>query len=129
MPQENYLYLTQTQHEEVSTGFLVQFRDAQLEKIASGQLDPNEPCGAQSSLVEELLFCFFDENRDKAGIHSPSSMMTTEALAEYINVTVLPRLAEYRPDLLTLDWQGQWQLRDSDIDFNSVDGDDDLMMS
>lgn len=123
MPRESeYLHLSQSEHEEVSTGFLVRFRDAQKEKIANGHLDPNEPCGAQAKMIDELLFCFFDEQREAAGAKSPSSMITTLELADYVNDEILPLLAQYRPDLLSLDWQGLWQLCDSDIsefDMNS----------
>lgn len=126
--EEKYLHLSQSEHEEIATGFLVRFRDAQRDRVLSGQLDPDEPCGSQAKMIDELLFCFFDDKRGQIGLEAPSPMMSVSELADFVNDEALSLIADHRPDLLTRDWQGNWQLTDSDdadFDLNLESGDDD----
>ena len=102
-------YISQKEHEEISAGLLLKFISSQEEKIYRDELRPSDLCGSQAGMIDELIFCFFDNDRKTSGIPIPSSLWTISDLMKFIVDQVLPVMAERRPDLLGRDWQGGWE--------------------
>lgn len=114
----DYTRMSQSEHEEVSVNLLVWFRDNQKTKIFNNEMDGSRPCGSQSKKIEDLIWCFFDDNRSSCGIKPPSSLMTVSELVEFISDKVLPVIANHRSDLLEKNWDGEWKLIQSEPDSN-----------
>jgi len=111
--------LTQSEHEVVSAKFLTLLRDSLNERMRDGQLEETSPCGSQSQIVNRLIWCFFDSRRDEVGIPYPSSLMSVSSLRDFINDEVLPVINEHKEGLLTKNWNGEWNLIDSEDELYS----------
>lgn len=106
--------LTPQEHEVVSTKFLVMFRDSLSERINNGTLSEAAMCGSQSTMVDDLIWCFFDKNRDNVGIRHPTSIMSVSDLRDFINDEVLEVISQHRPEILHKSWNGEWIVSEPD---------------
>ena len=102
----------QEKHECLSVSFIVHLRDKIEERLSSGEADKDQSCGRYAKIVDELVWCFFDNGREDCGLRHPSSMMKISEILEFIE-EALQIMSQYRSDLLNLYWQGKWQLAET----------------
>lgn len=104
--------ISQEQHEQISASFLIHLRDKIEERVLNGEIEKDAVCGKYAKIVDELMWCFFDSNRETCGLEHPSSMMKISEILDFIEDT-LRTMSQYRSDILNQDWQGKWQITET----------------
>ena len=95
--------MSPSDHEEVSARFLVKFRDVYEERIYKGEIKATDIVGEQSSMVEDLLFAYFDFRRKVVPIPIPDKNINCQDLIEFINDEILLFISEEKPELFEYD--------------------------
>jgi len=103
---------TRHEWEQEFTSTLVRLRDFYLQE------DPLDLIGPKhSKMIESILVGYFRERRSRIPIKEPSVYMNFEDMAAFINNIVLDYINDEHPDLLEIDWQNNYILKQEDKDF------------
>lgn len=114
---ENFEYMSQERHEEISCGFFVLFRDTYEERIANKEISPNEKIGDKYILIEDLLLAYFDYRRPIIPIRKIDGSLTYKEFMEYVNDEILHYISEEHPELFMYDEDdGKYHLFGEDED-------------
>ena len=118
---DKYSDLSLEQHQEISTRFIILLRETLEERIQVGIFDRDDPCGHYSKMLDDLIWCYFDNDRETCGIPHPSSLMSMQNLIQFIDEKVLASINAHRGDILSIDWQGKWQVEGCAEEFEGFD--------
>ncbi len=94
--------------EKLSIFLLLSLKDKIESSIDQGILERDAYCGIYAVYVENLIWAFFDNEREEVCISRPSSLMKISNLISFIDDVVLESFNKKRSDVIYRDWQNRW---------------------
>jgi len=114
---ENFEYMSQDRHEEISCGFFVLFRDTYEERMLNKEVLPSDKIGDKYTLIEDLLLAYFDYRRPIIPIRKIDGNITFAEFMDFINNEILHYVSEEHPELFIYDEEdGKYYLFGEDED-------------
>lgn len=105
-------YFSKEQHQEISTKLILSLRDNLQARIEQGDLDGVAMCGKYAKMFDNLVWCYFDHDREECGISHLSSLTSLNDVILFVDEQILPVIHAHREDILNVNWQGRWELKE-----------------